>query len=175
MSHSNINKAYENPGLAFLETALYHMPAAYAEITGNPGNGEIAGMVRFYSAEDGVLVNADLYGLPTSDDECADNIFGFHIHEGRSCTGDSDDPYANAGSHYNPMSCPHPAHEGDMPPLFGNDGFAWMIYFTDRFTIADIIGKTIIVHSDPDDFTTQPSGNSGSKIACGTIFSTAKK
>ena len=58
MSHSNINKAYENPGLLFLETALYRMPAAYAEITGNPGNGEITGIVRFYPAYDGVLVNA---------------------------------------------------------------------------------------------------------------------
>ena len=44
-----------------------------------------------------------------------------------------------------------------------------MMYFTDRFTLPDVIGKTIIIHSNPDDFTTQPSGNSGAKIACGAI------
>ncbi|NBH15225.1 superoxide dismutase family protein [Lachnospiraceae bacterium] len=147
------------------------MPAAYAEITGNPGNGEITGIVRFYSVNDGVLVNAEIYGLPISTETCGPDIFGFHIHEGNSCTGTNDDPYANVGAHYNPSYCPHPAHMGDMPPLFGNSGSAWMMYFTDRFTIADIINKTVIIHSNPDDFTTQPSGNSGNKIACGTIFS----
>lgn len=169
MSHSNINKAYENPGLLFLETALYHMPAAYAEITGNPGNGEITGIVRFYPAYNGILVNAEIYGLPTSDMNCADNIFGFHIHEGGSCTGNSRDPYADAGQHFNPTSCPHPAHEGDMIPLFGSHGFAWMMYYTERFSLSDIIGRTVIIHDKPDDFTTQPSGNSGNKIACGAI------
>lgn len=171
MSHSNINKAYENPGLLFLESALYHMPAAYAEITGNPGNGEITGIVRFYPAYGGVLVNAEIYGLPTSDTDCADNIFGFHIHEGNSCTGNSSDPYADAGQHFNPALCPHPAHKGDMIPLFGVQGFAWMMYYTERFSIPDIIGRTVIIHDKPDDFTSQPSGNSGSKIACGTIQS----
>ena len=48
-------------------------------------------------------------------------------------------------------------------------GFAWMMYVTDRFSIPELIGKTVIIHSNPDDFTTQPSGNSGNKIACGTI------
>lgn len=175
MSHSNINKAYENPGLLYLETALYHMPAAYAELIGNPGNGEIHGIVRFYSVDDGVLVNAEVYGLPISGMNCEDDIFGFHIHEGHSCTGNNSDPYADAGMHFNPMSCPHPAHKGDMPPLFGNQGFAWMMYYTNRFSISDIIGRTVIVHSKPDDFSTQPSGNSGNKIACGTIQTVNKK
>ncbi len=171
MSNSNVNKAYENPGLHFLETALHYMPAAYAELSGNPGNSEITGIVRFYPVNGGVLVNAEIYGLPTSAESCRSDIFGFHIHEGNSCTGTESDPYANTGGHYNPSDCPHPAHRGDMPPLFGNNGSAWMMYFTDRFTILDLIGKTIIIHSSPDDFTTQPSGNSGAKIACGTIVS----
>jgi len=171
MSQSNVNKAYDNPGLHFLETALHYMPAAYAELTGNPGNGEISGMVRFYPVNGGVLVNAEVYGLPISAETCGPDIFGFHIHEGNSCTGTASDPYADVGEHYNPSHCPHPAHMGDMPPLFGNNGNAWMMYFTDRFTIPDLINRTIIIHSHPDDFTTQPSGNSGTKIACGTIFS----
>ena len=40
---------------------------------------------------------------------------------------------------------------------------------TDRFTISDIIGRTVVIHKSPDDFTTQPSGNAGAKIACGEI------
>ena len=56
-----------------------------------------------------------------------------------------------------------------MPPLFGNSGRAWLAFLTDRITVDEIIGKTVVIHSAPDDFTTQPSGNSGSKIACGAI------
>ena len=169
MTDTNSTNFYKNPGLDYLKTALYHMPTAYAEITGNPGNGEITGIVRFYPANDGVLINAEIYGLPIADDRCGFDIFGFHIHEGNSCTGNNSDPYANARSHYNPTNCPHPAHKGDLPPLFGNHGSACMMYVSDHFQIPDLIGKTVIIHSKPDDFTTQPSGNSGDKIACGTI------
>lgn len=97
------------------------------------------------------------------------NIFGFHIHDGTSCTGYSSDTFSNAGSHYNPNNCPHPAHAGDLPPLFGNDGYAYMSMLTDRFTVNEIIGKVAIIHDKPDDFTTQPAGDSGNKIACGEI------
>ena len=63
----------------------------------------------------------------------------------------------------------HPQHAGDFPPLLGNHGKAYMKVFSDRFSVEEIIGKTVIVHSDPDDFRTQPSGNAGRKIACGII------
>ena len=56
-----------------------------------------------------------------------------------------------------------------MPVLFGNNGFAWMLFLTNRFMPEDIIGRTVVIHSLPDDFHTQPSGNSGEKIACGEI------
>ena len=63
----------------------------------------------------------------------------------------------------------HPYHAGDMPPLFGEKGEAFSVFMTKRFRVDDIIGKTVIIHSMPDDFTTQPAGNSGEKIACGII------
>ena len=50
-----------------------------------------------------------------------------------------------------------------------NNGFAYMKVLTDKFKIEDIIGKTVIIHDMPDAFKTQPSGNSGKKIACGII------
>ena len=79
--------------------------------------------------------------------------------------------FANTMGRYNPDMCMHPYHAGDMPPLFANNGHAFMMFLTDRFTINEIIGKTIILHSEPDDFHSQPSGNSGNKIACGVIES----
>ena len=79
--------------------------------------------------------------------------------------------FPNARAHYNPHDCHHPYHAGDMPPLFGADGYAFLTFVTSRFTVNEIIGKTIIVHSEPDDFSTQPSGNAGEKIACGVIIS----
>ena len=100
---------------------------------------------------------------------CGQRIFGFHIHEGTRCSGTSVDHFADAGSHYNPSNCPHPMHARDLPPLFVNNGRAWFATITPQFTVSDVIGHTVIVHSDPDDFHTRPSGNSGEKIACGMI------
>jgi len=63
----------------------------------------------------------------------------------------------------------HPHHAGDLPPLFGNNGYALSMFLTTRFSVSEIIGRTVILHSAPDDFTSQPAGNSGVKIACGVI------
>lgn len=80
-----------------------------------------------------------------------------------------DDPLADAMAHYDPGSCEHPHHAGDLPPLFGNNGFALCAFLTNRFSVDEVVGRTVIIHDRPDDFTTQPSGNSGMKIACGVI------
>ena len=56
-----------------------------------------------------------------------------------------------------------------MPPLFENNGYAYLSFFTNRFEVKDVIGKVVIIHDMPDDFNTNPSGNSGTKIACGKI------
>ena len=56
-----------------------------------------------------------------------------------------------------------------MPPLFGADGYAFLAFVSSRFTVNEILGKTVIIHSGVDDFKTQPSGNAGEKIACGVI------
>lgn len=144
-------------------------PAAFAEIRGSDAHPTIQGYARFYQRANGVFVVTQVTGLPMEENPCKDSVFAMHIHAGGSCTGNTEDPFADAGSHYNPNDCPHPAHAGDLPPLFGNNGYAWSAVFTNRFAISDIIGKTLIIHSGPDDFMTQPAGNSGSKIACGLI------
>ncbi len=160
---------YLEPQYDRLQSILKRSPEAYAIMKGSPSYSGINGMVYFYPVVDGVLLVAQLQGLPHGTVPCSADIFGFHIHEGSSCTGNSDDPFADTGGHYNPKKCPHPAHAGDLPPLFGNHGYAFLAVITDRFTIKEIINRTIIIHASPDDFTTQPSGNSGKKIACGQI------
>ena len=145
------------------------LPSAVAVIQGGNSYPEINGTVRFYEVPMGVVVVADIYGLPTSEEKCGNPIFAFHIHEGTSCTGNEDDQFADTKGHYNPNMCEHPYHAGDMAPLFSSDGVAFLAFLTDRFTINEIIGKTVGIHDHPDDFMTQPSGNSGKKIACGTI------
>lgn len=148
---------------------IFKSNEAYSHIKGGKNYPNIDGYVYFKETTDGVLLTAKIHGLPTSPDKCKGRFFGFHIHEGPSCTGNKDDEFANVGMHYNPTDCPHPFHVGDLPPLLENDGYAYMSVLLNKFKIEDIIGKTIIIHDKPDDFTSQPSGNSGNKIACGVI------
>lgn len=152
-------------------SVLCRQPSAVAVIRGSSEYPDINATVRFYRTNNGVLVYAEATGLPHDSSACGDRIFGFHIHSGDECTGNADDPFANAKAHYDPQGCPHPAHAGDLPPLFGNGGKAVLVFLTSRFTVSEIIGKTVIIHSQPDDFTTQPSGNAGKKLACGVIRS----
>lgn len=148
---------------------LTQQPDAFANISGNPDYPDLDGVVKFYKTDVGIVVISQVSGLPTNENSCEKPIFAFHIHEGTSCSGNDIDFFADAKTHYNPNSCHHPYHAGDMPPLFDANGLAFSAFLTDRFTIDEIIGKTVIIHSSPDDFTTQPSGNAGTKIACGVI------
>ncbi len=142
---------------------------AAAVIKGSDAYPKIRGLVRFYQTGQGVLAVAEIDGLPASEDNCGNTVFGLHIHGGSHCGGDGHDPFSAAMQHYNPDGCEHPFHAGDMPPLFGNYGYAFGAFITNRFSLPDIIGKTLIIHRNADDFTTQPSGNAGEKIACGVI------
>ncbi len=153
----------------YFDSMLRRLPDAVAVMGGGPQNRQIGGTVKFYQAERGVLVVADIQGLPVSTERCQNDIFAFHIHSGSECSGNGEDPFSNAGTHYNPTDCPHPYHAGDMPPLFGAGGRAFLAFLTDRFSVREILGKTVVIHDRPDDFTTQPSGNAGNKIACGTV------
>ena len=126
------------------------------------GEGKLRGCVKFYAAGCGCLVAAEIRGLPESDT----GFFAFHIHEGGDCGGTD---FSDTGGHFNPGSTPHPQHAGDLPLLLGDRGRACMKVLTGRFRVEEIIGRTIIIHYDPDDFHSQPSGNSGRKIACGVI------
>lgn len=150
---------------------LRQRPCAAAKIRGSAEYPSLRGEVRFYPAQGGILVAAEISGLPAPSGPCRSPVFAFHIHSGSACTGNSEDPFADALTHYDPDNCPHPYHAGDMPPLFGNNGHAFSVFLTNRFSIGDILGRTVILHAGPDDFTSQPAGNAGKKIACGRIRS----
>lgn len=151
------------------ERLLISPVAAVAQVSGDAAHPELHGEVAFFHMAHGSLVVADIMGLPKGNGVCDKPILGFHIHEGSMCSGNEQDPFADTGGHYNPGNCPHPMHAGDMPPLFSNGGYAWQAFYTNRFTPADVIGRTVVVHSMPDDFHSQPSGDAGQKIACGMI------
>jgi len=114
--------------------------------------------------------------------ELPPGFHGFHIHT----TGRCDAPgFTSAGGHFNPAGAPHGAHAGDLPSLLVNaDGAATLATATDRFSIADLRdtdGSAVMVHSGPDNFANIPArygapdqetldtGDSGSRIACGTV------
>lgn len=146
-----------------------NIPAALAEIEGSPGCPDLKGIVQFFPVKHGVIVVSDISGLPCPDKKHGRSIHAMHIHGGGSCTGDGENPFKDADGHYNPDGCPHPQHSGDLPPLFAEGGGAWSAVISNRFRLNEIIGKTVIIHSGADDFTSQPSGNSGSMIGCGVI------
>ena len=110
-----------------------------------------------------MLIETKVSGLPM---ESETGFFGFHIHQGESCSGAD---FSGTGSHYNPVGLAHPKHAGDLPPLLSCRGNAYLSVKTDRFSVKDILGRTVVIHSDPDDFRSQPARNAGTKIACGVI------
>jgi len=102
---------------------------------------------------------------------------GFHIHEAGDCgSGDG----MSAKGHFNPHGKPHgdpksaERHAGDLPSLkAGKDGRARIDATVDAISIGqgagNIVGRGLIIHADPDDYKTQPTGNAGARIACGVI------
>ena len=141
-------------------------PFAIADIQGNDTTPNLRGIALFYPAnKSGIYIQVEVLNLPDEKLPDSSGFFGMHIHEFGNCTP----PFDKTGNHYNPTNQPHPLHAGDMPPLLSNNGFAWMSFYDTRFTIADIIGKSLVIHDMRDDFTTQPSGGSGNKIGCGVI------
>lgn len=149
--------------------ALNRRPKAMAMIKGNEKYSAIKGNAKFFEMKEGVLVAVDVCGLPSNVNKCAQPIFALHIHEGQKCSGTMLDSLKNVRMHYNPGDCNHPFHAGDLPPIFGCDGYGFLVTMTDRFFVDEIIGKTIVIHSGMDDFVSNPAGNSGEKIACGEI------
>ncbi|HLQ00800.1 MAG TPA: superoxide dismutase family protein [Burkholderiales bacterium] len=145
-------------------------PSAKAALQPTKGN-SAAGTATFTQSGDKVRVVANITGLKPNQEH------GFHIHEKGDCSsGDG----MSAGGHFNPLGKPHAhpstpeRHAGDMPALKADaNGNATLSTELDVITVTEgptsIIGRGLIVHAQPDDFKTQPTGNAGARIACGVI------
>ncbi|WP_082234065.1 superoxide dismutase family protein [Halobacillus massiliensis] len=146
---------------------------AYAQFHSSPLAPDLKGVVNFLQLPYGVEVIIQLEGLPEFEQKPNGTQVGphaFHIHEKGVCEiGDGEKPFETAGGHWNPNQQPHGNHAGDFPVIFSNTGRARMIFFTDRFKIKEILGKSVIIHQGPDDYISQPSGNAGLRMACGLI------
>lgn len=154
------------PGLAFSDILRNGRPDAVAWVTGNRENPQLSGLVKFYlTPYQGILVEAEIFGLPNIRTQNSTNYYAMHIHENGDCTP----PFDKTGAHYSYRPAMHPEHSGDLMPLLGNQGYAWGAFYDKRLTVAEVIGHSVVIHALPDDFTTQPSGNSGEKIGCGVI------
>ncbi|HML45988.1 MAG TPA: superoxide dismutase family protein [Clostridia bacterium] len=147
---------------------------AVANVMGSPAYPNIQGTVVFKEANGGTYVQADIAGLP----QTPTNFFAFHLHSG-NCGGTPTtdasgmtDYFPQSGAHYNPTNQPHPEHAGDFPVLLAaptKGGSVHMNFFTPRFAVSEAIGRAVIIHQNPDDYRTQPAGDSGTKIACGDV------
>jgi Cu-Zn family superoxide dismutase len=141
-----------------------------ATLASSPGN-NVAGTVVFVQEGRKVFVVADVTGLKPG-------AHGFHVHEKGDCSAPD---FSSAGGHFNPDGKPHgdpgagAHHVGDMPALVADaSGRAKARAELRSMSVGggganDIVGKSVVVHADPDDFRTQPAGNSGARVACGVI------
>lgn len=129
----------------------------------------VSGTVVFTQTSEGIKVVADVQGL-------SKGKHGFHIHECGDCSSVDG---SSAGGHFNPDAKNHGSpmdmnrHEGDMGNLEADDsGKAHLEYVDSMLSFEgshSIIGRSIIVHKSEDDMKTQPTGNSGARVACGVI------
>jgi len=145
-------------------------PKATATLEPTKGS-TVRGNVNFVQIGDKVRVTANVSGLKPNGE------FGFHIHEAGDCS--SGDGMSTKG-HFNPYGKPHAhagtaeRHAGDLTSLKSDGGGnASLTVDLDVITVApgpaSVVGRGLIVHVQPDDFKTQPTGNAGARSACAVI------
>ena len=161
------------------------MAAGCAAVGAAPGDGLIAtadlrntqgasvAMATLVQDGDDVEITINATNLPPG-------THGFHLHETGTCTPPD---FTSAGGHFAPMSrhhgfqSPNGPHAGDLPNLeVGADGTARVTVENERVTLTegptslfDADGTALVIHGGPDDYRTDPSGNSGARIACGVV------
>lgn len=146
-------------------------PVAAAQLAATQGN-TATGSLAFADSPEGVRITGSLQGLKPNAEH------GFHVHEKGDCSAPD---ASSAGEHFNPTGQPHgnptsgPHHAGDMVNVKTDEQGNGQVDTTVRGVSvhggqgADLLGKAVVVHENRDDYKTQPSGNSGKRIACGVI------
>ncbi|HUJ25352.1 MAG TPA: superoxide dismutase family protein [Myxococcales bacterium] len=146
-------------------------PAATAQIEPRSGS-TLTGTARFVEVSDGLGIHVELKGAPPGP-------HGIHVHEKGDC---SDPGAASAGGHYNPTTAAHhggPAtavrHGGDLGNIeVDQNGNGVLDVVVPDLSVASVqngvVGRAIVVHAGADDLHSDPAGNSGARIGCGTIL-----
>lgn len=145
---------------------------ATATLQGAPGDA-VSGTVTFHATADGVHIVAEVQGVDGA------GKHGFHVHENGQCDHEGEAHFTSAGGHFNPAGAEHacpptdPRHAGDLGNIeVGANGSARMEMSTNLLSLSgpnSVIGKAIILHANPDDCKTQPTGNAGDRLACGVV------
>jgi len=146
-------------------------PVATAELKN--AKGDVVGVAKLRQDKGGVRISTDVRGLPPGP-------HGFHLHAVGKCDAPG---FTSAGGHFNPtgkmhgMMNPQGPHVGDLPNIdVGADGTGRLTHFARGATLGagpgslfDGDGTAVVIHAGPDDYKTDPAGNSGARIACGVI------
>lgn len=158
--------------VALLGAAVAQAPLTATATLRGP-NGAEHGRVTLVDTPSGVLVQADLLGLPPG-------AHGFHFHERGACAPD----FEAAGGHHDPDQSQHGflsedgPHAGDMPNLLVPESGSIQAQFINMMvalapdqdgTLFDRDGSSIVIHAGADDYRSQPAGRSGARIACGVV------
>ena len=148
-------------------TGVSALGAAKASVTLRDAQGAVVGWAKLN--EDGrgrVHVNVNVAGI-------APGAHGLHVHAVGNCTP----PFTSAGPHHNPTGAKHGGHAGDLPNLIvRSNGKGHLSGKNARFTLSagptsvfDGDGSALVIHAGPDDGVTDPTGNSGARVACGVL------
>jgi superoxide dismutase, Cu-Zn family len=143
-------------------------PSASANLLARSGSA-VSGTVNFSEKDGRLRIEAKVAGLTPGE-------HGFHIHEAGDCSAPD---ASSAKGHFNPSGKAHghfasdEHHGGDMPSLIANaQGEAIYTAELRGLTLSGetgVLGRSVVIHADPDDYKSQPAGNSGKRIACGVI------
>ena len=157
-----------SPDVKVTESYFSRTKAAVATLTPNATSG-VSGIVVFAGGGSSVDVHVMASGLQPG------SIHAFHVHENGNCASAD---FMSAGGHFNPTHKPHgpqdkPHHAGDMPSLLADPAGK----IDARFTLEGVtlggaegfVGHAVILHAVADDYDAQPTGNAGTRIACGVI------
>ncbi len=167
---SSVEKWNDNRVTVLEQTLGKPEAVASAELTVPPGSRH-GGRISFSQYGMFVLVRADLRGLAPNRE------YGLHVHEHGDCLGAT---AAGVGGHFNPDGKAHgrpgrdPSHAGDLPNVISDgEGNVMYVFQTAAIKVTpgplSVIGRSVVLTRDPDDYRTQPDGNAGPPIACGFI------
>ena len=148
-----------------------NQPELKSAIQSVDGKKTNVGQMYLRQVDNGVQVYGQINNLQPN------TTYALHIHE----TGSCNDAGKTAGGHFNPDNNPHGhpddvnSHAGDLPNITADaNGVATMNYVKKSITVAmgsdhSVYRRAFILHAGADDYTSQPSGDSGDRIACGII------